>query len=102
MVIRICFDPVPYHCAEGEVIYWEYEIEEYYQTCMISVQQFAAFLEGILQEAVDSEAVENIHLVFEEGRIKVWLPFSRFSDDLFRQVGHILRDRLSASFEEIL
>ncbi|HSV32390.1 MAG TPA: hypothetical protein VLH40_10305 [Atribacteraceae bacterium] len=101
-MIRISLNPVPYRCSDGDVIYWEYEIEEYFRSCMISLQEFAGFLERVLREAVTSETLEGLHLSFEEGRIKIWLPFSRFSDDLFHQIELLLRERLRTSFEELL
>ncbi len=100
-MLRLKLEPVPHRHGEVVFVYWEYELDSPYQLCFIP---FGA-LNSFLLEAVENEVEElprEIGLIFEDGRIKIWLPDHFFSDDLFRRIERVLLERLRILFEEAM
>lgn len=99
-MIRLKLEPVPYRYEETIYLYWEYELDSPYELCFMPFNILNSFLrESVKREA---EIAESINIVFEDGRIKVWLPVSTYSEWLFRKVEDVLRERIKILLEEVM
>jgi hypothetical protein len=99
-VIRLVLAPAPYRHEEVTYVYWEYELERPYELYLIPLRALNVFLEEAL--AQEKEFPENIRISFEDGRIRVWTPFTVYSEYLFERLERLLRDRVRAILEEIM
>ncbi len=100
-MIRLCLNPVPLQYSEENFVYWEYELEEFLRKCLVSLQQVSVALEQALGEEADPGLKGELHLILEEGRIKIWIPGRSYSEDLFQHIEQILREKIHFFFEEM-
>ncbi len=50
-----------------------------------------------------TEIPESIHIILEDGRIKIWLPScSSYSEQLFNKVENILREKIRSLLEDVM
>lgn len=99
-MIRLIFEPAPYRHEESVYIYWEYELERPYQLCLVPLRALNIFLEEAI--AQEREFPENIRISFEDGRIRIWMPFAVYSQYLFERLERVLRERVRTILEEIM
>ncbi len=99
-MIRLKLEPVPYRYEETVYIYWEYELDSPYELYFMPFNALNSFLRESVTREADLE--EGINVVFEDGRIKVWLPVATYSEWLFRRVEDILRERIRILLEEVM
>jgi len=99
-MIKLKLEPVPYRYHETVFIYWEYELEDLLSLCFFPFPTLNSFL----AESVGKEtgSAPEINLLCEDGRIKIWLPVSRFSDDLFNKIDEILKENIRILLEEVM
>jgi len=101
-MIRLCLNPVPLQHSEENFVYWEYELEEFLRMCLVSLQQVGVALEAALGEEEEQNLKGELHLVLEEGRIKIWMPGHSYSEDLFQHIEKVLREKIRLFFEEMV
>lgn len=99
-MIRLIFEPVPCRHEETVYIYWEYELERPYELYVVPLRALNVFLEEAITQ--EQELPENIRISFEDGRIRVWTPFSAYSEYLFERLERLLQERVRAILEEIM
>jgi hypothetical protein len=99
-MIKLKFDPVPYRYHETVYIYWEYELEDLLALCFLPFPTLNSFLVESVSKEAGSPA--DVNLLCEDGRIKIWLPVARFSDELFQKIDEILKERIRILIEEVI
>jgi hypothetical protein len=50
----------------------------------------------------ETEIPESIHIILEDGRIKIWLPVAFYSEQLFNKVENILREKIRSLLEDVM
>jgi len=99
-MIKLILEPVPYRYEETVYFYWEYELNSPYQLCFIPFRSLNKFLEAMVRR--ETEIPESIHIILEDGRIKIWLPVAFYSEQLFNKVENILREKIRSLLEDVM
>ncbi|MDK2897470.1 MAG: hypothetical protein PWP04_1590 [Candidatus Atribacteria bacterium] len=99
-MIKLKLEPVPYRYQGKVYFYWEYELENPFQLCFVPVPSFNSWLKEIIASSL--ERLEDLNLLLEDGRIKVWLPVTVYSEGLCSQIEEVLERRMRALLENAM
>ncbi|MBP9014876.1 MAG: hypothetical protein KBH15_00030 [Candidatus Atribacteria bacterium] len=99
-MIKLVLEPVPYRYEGTVYFYWEYELNNPYQLCFIPFGSLNKFLEEMVKR--ETEIPESINIILEDGRIKIWLPVTFYSEQLFDKVEEILKEKIRVLLEDIM
>ncbi|HQE24694.1 MAG TPA: hypothetical protein PKZ70_01590 [Candidatus Atribacteria bacterium] len=99
-MIKLVLEPVPCRYEETIYFYWEYELDSPYQLCFMPFGTLNKFLEELVKR--EAEIPESIHIIFDSGRIKVWLPVTFYSERLFSRLEEILKEEIRTILEDIM